>query len=91
MVETLMSVLLSPRRENSGPVEGVCDMGADPCLGTNFLLNKGTLKFGAGGEALRTRVSGTVGGDWPNGAASARLVGGMFCGLEELYIDCRFP
>jgi hypothetical protein len=29
-------------------------------LDANFLLNKGTLKFGAGGEALRTRVSGML-------------------------------
>ena len=36
-------------------------MGIGPPFGTNFLLNEGTLKFGAGGEADRTSAS-VIGG-----------------------------
>lgn len=92
MLEKLMSVLLSPRRVAPEPANGgYCETEVGPCLGTNFLLKEGTLKFGAGGEVLRVKVSGMVGGDWPNGTASARVASGMFCGLEEPYIDCRYP
>lgn len=83
-LEILMSFLLSPRRSTPGPAGGEnCEIGAGPGLGTNFLLNEGTLKFGAGGEALRTTVSGTAGGDWPMGTVSLRVITGMFCGFED--------
>lgn len=53
----------STRRENALLDKGgeACEIGTGPPLGTNFLLNEGTLKFGAGGDALRMRVSGTDG------------------------------
>jgi hypothetical protein len=53
----------STRRENALLDRGgeACEIGTGPPLGTNFLLNKGTLKFGAGGDALRMMVSGTGG------------------------------
>lgn len=39
------------------------ETGKGPGLEANFLLNDGTLKFGAGGEALRIRGSGTKEGE----------------------------
>lgn len=45
-----------------------------PGLGTNFLLKDGTLKFGAGGEALRVSVSGISVEGWATGIGSVREV-----------------
>jgi hypothetical protein len=60
-LEKLKSPVLSPRRRT--PARGAGAEGGGPGLDTNFLLNEGTLKFGAGGEALRTNESDILGGD----------------------------
>ena len=64
MFEMLKFPVLSSRRRVPGPGpdnggEVVWEMEV-PWRGVNFLLNDGTLKFGAGGDAHRTRPSGIL-------------------------------
>jgi hypothetical protein len=81
----------SPRRENAFPDKGgdACEIGTGPPLGTNFLLNEGTLKFGAGGDAHRIKCSGTGG----EGASRSSItsVMGRGGGIGDIYTDCRTP
>lgn len=49
-------------------------LGTGPDLGTNFLLKDGTLKFGAGGDALRVNVSGILVDGWATEIGSVREV-----------------
>lgn len=84
------SVTLSPRRRTPATDCWEWDVGVGPCLGTNFLLNEGTLKFGAGGEALRARGSGLEGGElgWVD---SVREVKGITCDFGDANKDWRLP
>ena len=61
-------------------------MGIGPPRGTNFLLNEGTLKFGAGGEAQRAIACGS--GSFGFSVKSA--IGGG-CVAGEVKKDCRLP
>lgn len=84
MPEMLKSPILSPRRRTPASGAGGEAKGGGPGLATNFLLNEGTLKFGAGGEALRTNESGTLGGDWLYRIASGRGTAGKSCNLADM-------
>lgn len=55
----ILNSVLSPRRRTPATDEGwPWIIGVGPGLAANFLLNNGTLKLGAGGEALRANSSG---------------------------------
>jgi hypothetical protein len=75
IVKSLVLVLWPRRRApaTDGGEEGWL-IGAGPTLGTNFLLKDGTLKFGAGGDALRVNVSGISVEGWAIGIGSVREV-----------------
>jgi hypothetical protein len=93
MLEMLKSPILSPHRRTLARGAGGEAKGGGPGLATNFLLNEGTLKFGAGGEALRTSASGILGGDWLYGIPSERGTAGKSCNWADIYRDWRlaFP
>jgi hypothetical protein len=84
MLEMLKSPMLSPRRRTPARGAGGEPKGGGPGLATNFLLNEGTLKFGAGGEALRTNESGILGGDVLCRITSLRGTAGKDCALGDM-------
>ena len=92
ILEMLKSPILSPRRRTPAKGAGGEAKGGGPGLDTNFLLNEGTLKFGAGGEALRINESGILGGDWLCRIDSVRGTAGKSDGFGDIR-DCRlaFP
>lgn len=93
ILEMLKSPILSPRRRTPAKGAGGGAKGGGPGLDTNFLLNEGTLKFGAGGEALRINESGILSGDWLCRIASVRGTAGKSDGFGDIYRDWRlaFP
>lgn len=84
MLEALKSPMLSPRRRTPARGAGGETNGGGPGLATNFLLNEGTLKFGAGGEALRTNESGILGGHVLCSVISFRGTAGKSCAFGEI-------
>lgn len=89
MVEMVTSLVLSPRRRTPATDGGeeAWLRGVVPCLGTNFLLNEGTLKFGAGGDALRANVSGILDGVGSTETGSVREGVGIGGETGDIYSD----
>lgn len=78
------SVLSSRRRTPATDDGWEVEIGKGPCLAANFVLNEGTLKLGAGGEALLTSPSEKVDAGELGCTCSVRVGTGIACGLEDV-------